>query len=151
MVIVRSRRVASTPSAQRLALEPDVLKTRAVVDAVANKRQALAPFLQADRRARVEEHGSYAVIGQLPLDLPHQLAARLDIGFHRLAVDQLVEIRVAVAAVIAFGRAGKAFVESLVRIVEATLHRQGGGGGGLSGGLWGTSRGVDGFEAGGCV
>src|SRR5256885_13649396 len=79
------RRAAADP-----LLEPDILEARAVVDTVDHLRQAFDTRLGADCSARVVFH-------ELLLDLPHQLAAFLQIGFHRLAVDHPVELRISVA------------------------------------------------------
>src|SRR5207237_10852866 len=51
----------------------------------------------------------------------NRLSAFLQMGFHRLAVDHPVELRIAVAAVIALGAAYEILVELLVGIVEAVL------------------------------
>src|SRR5437762_1397303 len=110
------RRAAADP-----LLEPDILEARAVVDTVDHLRQAFDTRLGADCSARVEDDWPDAVFHELLLDLPHQLAAFLQIGFHRLAVDHPVELRIAVAAVIALGAAYEILVELLVGIVEAVL------------------------------
>src|SRR5947207_5112512 len=110
------RRVAADP-----LLEPDILEARAVVDAVDHLRQALDTRLSANCSARVEDDRPDAIIHELLLDLPYQLAALFQISFHRLAVDHPVELRIAVTAVIALGAAYEILVELLVGIVEAVL------------------------------
>src|SRR5439155_17713430 len=92
----------SRVAAVLLSIEPDVFEARAVVDAVDHQRYALDPRLKADRGPGVKDNGSDTVFRQSPLDLPHQLPALLGVGLDRLAVDQAVELGVAVAAVIAF-------------------------------------------------
>src|SRR6266480_8118913 len=110
------RRAAADP-----LLEPDILKARAVVDAVDHLRQALDTRQSANCSARVEDDRPDAVFHELLLDLPHQLATLFQIGFRRLAVDHSVELRIAVTAVIALGAAYEILVELLVGIVEAVL------------------------------
>src|SRR5438045_1485476 len=105
----------------RPLLEPDILKARAVVDAVDHLRQALDTRQSANCSARVEDDRPDAVFHELLLDLPHQLATLFQIGFRRLAVDHSVELRIAVTAVIALGAAYEILVELLVGIVEAVL------------------------------
>src|ERR1051326_5076578 len=111
------------PRLQALLVEPDVFHPPAVVDAVGHHRVPLEIGLPAARPGWVEEHRPEGSFGQFALGLPDDFFALLWIGLHRLPVDQLVELRVAVPGIVA-ARAGiKILVEHLVRIVDPGLDR----------------------------
>ena len=57
--------------AGHLLVQPDVLETRTVVDAVDHLGHPLHPRLIAHRGARVEEDRPDVVLDQLPFDLPY--------------------------------------------------------------------------------
>src|SRR6202047_740973 len=88
----------------RLFVEPNVLHAPAVEDAVDQHRQPLHPRLPARRAAAVIDDRPGAVLRQLPFDLPYELLPILPIGFHRLLVDQLVHVRVAISIIVHFRR-----------------------------------------------
>src|SRR5215472_467023 len=79
-----------------LSVEPDVLPTIAVEDAVDHQCQPLHRRLPARSAAAVEDDRSGAVLRQLAFDLPHQLLALLLVCLDRLLLDQLVDRGVAV-------------------------------------------------------
>src|SRR5262249_57804990 len=58
-----------------LIFEPEVFETRAVVDAVDHQRQPFHPRLPAGGLTGIEDDRTNVVLGQSPLDLPHQLLA----------------------------------------------------------------------------
>ena len=101
----------TVPLFRGLIVEPQVFEARAVVDAVDHQGQPLDPRLPAGGLTGIEDDRANAVVGQLPFDLPDQLPALLAVGLHRLSVDQLVELRIAIAAIIPLGAAHIAFVE----------------------------------------
>src|SRR5438270_12512656 len=111
----------SSSSRTALLVEPYIFEAPAVVDAVDHDRQPLDLGLAAGRAARIEDHRPGNVLDQLPFDLPYQLFALFRIGFHRLPIDQLVDLGVAVAGVVAIRAAYVVFVELLVRVVDPGL------------------------------
>src|SRR6516162_11029874 len=112
---------ATVPLFRGLIVEPEVFEPRAVINAVDHQGQPLDPRLPAGGLTGIEDDRANAVLGQLPLDLPDQLPALLAVGLHRLPGDQLVELRIAIAAIIPLGAAGIALVELRIGIVEAVL------------------------------
>src|SRR6266496_5150122 len=94
-----------------LAVKPNVFEPRAVVDTVDHGCEAFELRLHAHSLTHMEEDRPDNVLGQLALDLPHHLAALVDVELHRLPTDQLVELGVAVAGVVAFSVAGEVLVE----------------------------------------
>ena len=82
-------------------LEPKALEAVAVVDAVNHSGQPVQSRPPADRRLIVEQDGTRVVFDQLPFNLPHQFLALIDIDLRRLLVDQLVDLGIAVAGVVA--------------------------------------------------
>src|SRR6266851_570304 len=85
----------------RLSVEPNVFHAPAVEAAVGHRRQPLELRLHAGREPRIEEHRPRGILGQPALDLPYQLAPLLRVRFHRLLLDQLLGLPVAIARVIA--------------------------------------------------
>src|ERR1700736_6641463 len=80
-----------------LIVEPEILVAVAVVDAVDHHGHPLHLGVPAGGLTGVEDHWSSAVLRQPPFDFPHQLFALFLIGFRRLLVDQLVDLRTAIA------------------------------------------------------
>ena len=70
-----------------LFIEPDVLHTAAIEDAVDHDREPLHPRLPAGPAAAIEDDRSRAILGQLPLDFPNQLLAFFLVRLDRLLVD----------------------------------------------------------------
>ena len=64
------------------------------------------------------EDGPHHIPLQFAVDLPHQMLALFLVGLHRLLVDQLVELAVAVFRVVAVRVANVVLVEILVWVVE---------------------------------
>src|SRR6266699_5598630 len=81
----------------RLPVEPDVFHAPAVEAAVGHRHQPLELRLHAGCEARIEENRARGILGQPALDLPDHLAPLLRVCFHRLLVDQLLGLPVAVA------------------------------------------------------
>src|SRR5712671_5806046 len=111
--------VTASTGTTALPVEPDVFHTPAVVDAVDHDGEALHVRLPASRAARVKDDGAGAVLRQSPFDLPYQPLALLRIGFDRLPVDQLVDLRAAVAGIIPLRSAHVVLVKLLIRVVDA--------------------------------
>src|SRR5271168_1816287 len=109
---------AAKPETECLLVEPDVFEAPAVIDAVDHRRQPLDVRLPAGRSAVVPNYRPRAVLLQLLVDLPDQLPAFLLVGLHRLPVEQLFDLTVAVAGIIALRTAGIVFVELLVGVVD---------------------------------
>src|SRR5437660_2329881 len=102
-------------------VEPQVFPARTIVDAVDHDSQPLHPGIPAACRAVVVDHRPGAVLLQFAVDLPDQTLAFVRVGFHRLPVELLFELAVAIARVIALRPTRKVLVERLVGIVEAVL------------------------------
>src|SRR6516225_10078279 len=94
-----------------LVVEPEVFEARAVVDAVDHQGQPLNPRLPAGRLTGVEDHRADIVLRQAPFNPPHQLPAFLPVRLHRLPVDQFVDLRIAIAAVVTISPAYVVLVE----------------------------------------
>jgi hypothetical protein len=77
--------------------------------------------LPAGGAARVEDHRPDGFLGQPLLDLPNQLLALFLVGLHRLLIDQLVDLRAAIPAIVPLGAAHVILVKGLVRIVDPGL------------------------------
>src|SRR6266446_4031656 len=102
----------------RLSVEPDVLEAPAVVDAVDHRRVALHIRIPAGPGAVVPKDRPGRVLRQLALNRPNQLLALLLVEFHRLLVDHLIELRIAVAVVVALRSASEILVQGLVRVID---------------------------------
>src|SRR6516165_2110648 len=96
---------------KRLLVEPDVFHPVAVVDAVDHGRQPLDIGLRAGPAARIKDDRPGALLGQPPFDLPHQLLALCPVGLGGLLVDQVVDLRIAVAGIVPYRPAHVARVE----------------------------------------
>src|SRR5215213_6337029 len=101
-----------------LPIEPHILHAPAIEQAVDDQREALHPLVRAGSAAREENDRSGHVLGQLAFELPNQLTALLDIRLGRLLLYELIEFRVAIPGVVAFGAADVILEKHLVRIVE---------------------------------
>src|SRR3954464_14355960 len=96
---------------QESLVEPDVLEAETVVDAVDLRHVALDVGLHADRRAVPHDDRPRSVLEQLAIDLPNQLAPLVDVGLGRLRLEQLLDLGIAVAGVVAFRLAGEILEE----------------------------------------
>src|SRR5262249_19580736 len=108
------------PAAVRrsLLVEPDVFHAPAVEPAVGHRNQPFNARLFAARAARIQQYRSRGILGKAALDLPNELSPLLRVRFHRLRIDQLVGLRVAVAGQVALRAADVVFIEFLARIIE---------------------------------
>src|SRR5207237_574954 len=93
----------------------------AVVDAVDHRRQPFDIGLRAGAAARVENDRPGSLLGQPSFDLPYQLLAFCRIGLGGLPVDQLVDLRIAIAGVVPYRPAHEVLVELLVGVVDTAL------------------------------
>src|SRR5215469_9485330 len=109
------------PPRKGLIVEPDVLEARAAIEAVDHLGHALDPRLPAGRLTGIEDYRADIVLGEPPFDFPHHLPAFLPVRLHRLPIDQLVELPIAIAAIITVGAAHVILVELLIGVVEAVL------------------------------
>src|SRR6516165_4097883 len=100
----------------RLLVEPDVLHAPAVGNAVDHDRQSFHIGLPAAATSIVKDYRAGTVLGQLAFDFPNQSSARLLIGLCRLLIDQLVDLRIAVAVVVQVSAAPVEQVKVLVGI-----------------------------------
>ena len=107
------------PHCGRSAVEPEVLETRAVVDAVDHCRQPFDVWFAADCCTRIKQDRTGVVFDQFALDIPDNFFALLRIGLGRLAVDQLVDLGIAIAGVVARRAALIIFIKCHIRIVDA--------------------------------
>src|SRR6266568_5484829 len=106
-------------SSVALPIQPYILEAPAVVDAVDHHRQPFHLGLAARRADIVKDDRPGSVFLQLLVDLPHQLLALCLVRHRRLFVELLVELGVAVTAVVARRATGVILVELLVRVVNA--------------------------------
>src|SRR3954454_19337721 len=97
-----------SPSAARgpsplcsLSIEPPIFHAPAIVLAVDHDRHALELRLPASGGAEVVDDRPRAVFLQFLVDVPDQTLALLLVGFRRLLLEQLLELAVAVAGVVA--------------------------------------------------
>src|SRR6516225_2715402 len=104
----------------RLLVEPDVLHAPAVGNAVDHDRQSFYIGLPAAATSIVKDDRASTVLGQLPFDFPNQSSARLLIGLCRLLIDQLVDLRIAVAIVVQVSAAPVEQVKVLVGVGPAS-------------------------------
>jgi hypothetical protein len=75
--------------------------------------------MPARTTAAVKDDRAGSIVGQLPLDLPHQRLAFFLVGLDGLSVDQLVHLSIAVAIVVQFSAATIEQVKILVGIGPA--------------------------------
>src|SRR5215813_756828 len=99
-------------------VEPEILKAMAVVDTVDHYRHALEPGLPAMRRTRIEGGRPSIVLRQFLFDVPHHLLALSDIALHRLGIDHLVDLGVAIPSVISLRAADIVLVKDRIGIVD---------------------------------
>src|SRR6202040_2301707 len=98
-------------------VEPDVLHTPIIKDAVLHQGQTLDLRLPAGALSHEEDDRAHRILDQLALDLPDQLLALRRIGFRRLPVDQRIHLGVA-AGIIAGRPARVILVELRVGVVD---------------------------------
>src|SRR5437016_5701177 len=91
----------SCRDAAALPVQPDVLVAIAVVDAVDHHGHALDLWMAAGHLARVKDYRPRDVFDQPALDLPDQFLALLRVRLHRLLFDQIIDLGIAVAGVVA--------------------------------------------------
>jgi hypothetical protein len=99
-------------------VEPDVFHAQPIVDRVDEHRVAGDVGVPAGAGSAVIEDRAGDVLGHLLLDLPDDLPTLLLVAFHRLSVNQLVELGAAIAVIVALGITGVVLVERLIRLVE---------------------------------
>src|SRR5439155_15650125 len=118
-----NRRRALPPAAawrsRLLFVQPHVFHAPAVVDAVAHDRQAFDIGLTAVAGGKIHDDRPNALLGQFALDLPNQGLALFLVRLHRLPVDHLVELGIAVLDVVPFGAARIVLVKILIWIIDA--------------------------------
>src|SRR5215472_9689785 len=112
----RSDEAISDP---RLFIQPDVFHAKIVDDAVDHHRPALDLRLPAIGEAVEKDDRPRPVLGQLLFDLPHQLLALALVDFHRLLLELIFELGVAIAGVVTRRTAAIVLIELLVRVVDA--------------------------------
>src|SRR6516225_11759869 len=106
-----------------LLVQPHVLVTIAVIRAVHHDGDALDVGLPAGAWAAVEDDRTGDVLLQLLVDHPDQLPALPDVGFLRLLVEQLFDLLVAIAGVVALRAAGIVLIERLVGVVDGVARK----------------------------
>src|SRR4029077_10857831 len=111
---VRKQRI----SRKRLLVEPNVFHAQAVINAVDHQRVTLHIGVPARPRTVVPKDRTGRVLRKFALNRPHHLLALLLVEFHRLAVHHLVELRIAVAVIVALRSASEILVQCLVRIID---------------------------------
>src|SRR5438477_11759475 len=103
----------------RSAVEPPIFHAPAIVLAVDHDRDALQLRLPAGCGAEVVDDRPRAIFLQFLIDVPDQALTLLLVGFRRLLLEQLLEIAVAIAGVVALRAAAVILVEHLVGVVDA--------------------------------
>src|SRR5436309_3505553 len=111
--------ICNAPGGRALFVDPDVLEAPAVIGAVDHDVQPLDLGPPAGRLAQVELDGPHHRLLQLAVDLPNELLALRLIGFHRLLVDHLLDLGIAVMCVVAVRLAAVILIEGLVGVVYA--------------------------------
>src|ERR1700730_7015766 len=91
------RRTRECQAFRRILVEQEVFVAVAVVNAVDHDGQALHLRMPASRATRVKDDRTGIVLRQSSFDFPYQLLAFFLVGLHRLLIDQLVDLRIAVA------------------------------------------------------
>src|SRR6516225_10030387 len=99
-------------------VEPEVFKAPGIVDTIRHRHQPFDLRPRAIGVLQIEQDRAGVVLGQLALDLPHQPLALLNIGFGRLPSDQVVDLGVAIAGVVALRAAHVVFVQYRIGIVD---------------------------------
>src|SRR6185295_15611782 len=102
-----------------LLVEPDMLKTPIIIDAVFLVHVTLEVGVPAGRGAVVVDDGPRHVLGENALDLPHQRLALFDIDFLRLLIEKLVDLSCAVLRVVGLRVAGISALQHRVGIIDA--------------------------------
>src|SRR5579871_382342 len=99
-------------------IEPYLFHPPVIIDAIDLQLDPLDFRPPASRRPHVVQDRAHDVFLQLAVDLPNELSALLLVGLHRLPVDQLVQLGVAVMRVIAVGSAHVILIKILIGVVE---------------------------------
>ena len=102
----------------RLFVEPHILHAPAVEQAVDHDRQSLQLRLPAGRKAVVVKDRPSTIVLQFFVYLPNEMPTLLLIGLHGLLIEQLVDLGIAVAGVIAVRTAGVILIELRVGVVH---------------------------------
>ena len=102
-----------------LFVEPAVFETPAVVDAVDLQHDALELRRPTGVGDVPADHRPRHVVGELALDLPHDLLALFLVLLGRLLVDQLVDLGIVVGRVVAIRLGKEVLVEIRVGVVDA--------------------------------
>src|SRR5439155_2315267 len=102
----------------RLFIQPRLLETPAVKDAVDLGRDPVHPRVMAGGEVVAPDDRAGGVLGQLLVDLPDQLLALLLVRFDRLLLVHLFEFGVAIVGVVALRTARVMLEEIGVRVVD---------------------------------
>ena len=94
----RGRAVSGVP---RSFVQPEILEARVVVDRVVVNHEALHVRVPAGGHVLVGDDRPGEVLGQLPLDLPDDLLALVEVDLLRLLVDECIDVLVAVLGQVA--------------------------------------------------
>src|SRR5438094_7811477 len=95
----------------RSAVEPPIFHAPAIVLAVDHDRDVFHLRLPARRGAEVIDDRARAIFLQFLVDIPDQALSLLLVGFRRLLLEQLLELAVAIAGVVALRAAAVILVE----------------------------------------
>src|SRR5260221_13224789 len=104
-----------------LPVQPHVLETPTVENAVGDNRQPFDSRTPAGCGPCVEDNRTRGVASKGPLNLPNQGSAFFRVSLARLPVDQRVYLLVAEPGIIAIGTAGVVFVKHLGRVINTRL------------------------------
>src|SRR5258708_4638604 len=141
----RGRKRCSTRRAG-LFIEPRLLETPAVEDAVDLGRDPVHPRVPAGGEIVAPDDRAGGVLGQLLVDLPDQLLALFLVRLDRLLLVHLFELGVAIVRVVAL-RAARIVLEEIgVRVVGPAAGQIAGDHEILAGDLWKPVRGLDDVE-----
>src|SRR6516165_5387424 len=121
LVIISGASLGLSLAWPTLLVEPDVFHAIAIVDAVHHRHEPRDIGLRTGAAARIEDDRPRPFLGQPPFDIPHQPLALVAVGLGRLLLDQLVDLGIAIAGVIAYRSAHEILVELLVGIVDAAF------------------------------
>src|SRR5439155_16864611 len=117
--LIEFPRLQSLRASVGLPVEPHDFHAPAVVEAVDHDLQPLHLRLPTGRLDVVIDDWPSRILLKLSVDLPHQLLALFLVHHRRLLVELLVELGIAIAAVVPGRAAGVVLVELLVRVVDA--------------------------------
>src|SRR5437764_3347774 len=102
----------------RSAVEPPIFHAPAIILAVDHDRDVLQLRLPTGCGAEVVDDRPRAVLLQSLVDVPDQALALLLVGFGRLLLEQLLDVAVAVASVVALRAAAVILVEHLIGVID---------------------------------